>query len=108
MRLIDAKDAVIGRLAAQIATLLQGKDKPTYHPAKDEGDVVIVTNVAAAAFTGRKWDDKLYRWHTGYPGEQVALGRKWERLLFMDPRIVQYCRENGVVPIRYDEAARLR
>lgn len=68
LRLIDAKDAVIGRLAAQIATLLQGKDKPTYHPAKDEGDVVIVTNVAAAAFTGRKWDDKLYRWHTGYPG----------------------------------------
>jgi predicted glycoside hydrolase/deacetylase ChbG (UPF0249 family) len=46
--------------------------------------------------------------HKGYPGEQVALGRRWERLMFMDPRMVQYCRENGVVPIRYDEADRLR
>lgn len=67
-RLIDAKDAAIGRLAAQIATLLQGKDKPTYHPCRDEGDVVIITNVVDAAFTGRKWEDKVYRWHTGYPG----------------------------------------
>lgn len=45
--------------------------------------------------------------HTGYPGEQVAAEREWERRLFMDERIVTYCRENGVCPLRYDEAERL-
>ena len=58
----------MGRLASQIARVLQGKDKPTFHPARDDGDVVVVINVADAALTGRKWDNKVYRWHTGYPG----------------------------------------
>lgn len=44
----------------------QGKDKPTYAPHKDEGDVVIVKNTQHVSFTGKKWDRKLYRWHTGY------------------------------------------
>lgn len=73
-RLVDAKDQVVGRLAAQLARILQGKDKPTFAPngvdggAGGCGDVVIVKNAAHVAFTGRKWDDKLYRWHSGYPG----------------------------------------
>lgn len=46
--------------------------------------------------------------HDGYPGERVALEREWERLTFMDPRIIDYCRQHHVVPIRYDEAERLR
>ena len=46
--------------------------------------------------------------HAGYPGEQVAREREWERRMFMDPRVVRYCQENGVVPIRYDEAVRAR
>jgi hypothetical protein len=46
--------------------------------------------------------------HKGFPGERVGSEREWERLMFMDPRIVRYCRENGVVPIRYDRAERVR
>lgn len=65
---MDATDQVVGRLAARIATLLQGKDKPTWRPGSDEGDVVVVINAAAAIFTGRKWTDKVYRWHSGFPG----------------------------------------
>jgi large subunit ribosomal protein L13 len=68
LRLVDATDQVIGRLAARIATVLQGKDKPTYRPGADAGDVVVVINAASASFTGRKWGDKVYRWHTGFPG----------------------------------------
>ncbi len=59
---------VLGRLASQIATVLQGKDKPTYSPHSDCGDVVVVVNAGDVALTGNKLRDKLYRWHTGYPG----------------------------------------
>jgi large subunit ribosomal protein L13 len=45
-----------------------GKDKPTYKPNICDGDIVVVKNAAQIHFTGRKWDRKLYRWHTGYPG----------------------------------------
>ncbi|EFN58737.1 hypothetical protein CHLNCDRAFT_19927, partial [Chlorella variabilis] len=68
LRLVDAKGQVVGRLASQIATILQGKDKPTYRPNADDGDVVVVVNAGEVELTGRKWDQKLYRWHTGYPG----------------------------------------
>ncbi len=44
---------------------LQGKDKPTYSPERDEGDIVVVKNARHVEFTGKKWDQKLYRWHTG-------------------------------------------
>ena len=47
------------------ATLLQGKDKPTFSPWKDSGDVVVVKNARHVDFTGRKWEQKVYRWHTG-------------------------------------------
>lgn len=67
-RLVDAKGQVVGRLASQIAQVLMGKDKPTYCPWKDEGDGIIVINAKEVEFTGRKWDRKVYRWHTGYPG----------------------------------------
>ena len=67
-RLVDGKGQVVGRLASQIAQVLMGKDKPTYNPSTDDGDGVIVINAKDVDFTGRKWDQKLYRWHTGYPG----------------------------------------
>lgn len=66
--MVDAKGQVVGRLASQIARVLMGKDKPTYAPNRDGGDVVVVVNAGDVEFTGRKWDQKLYRWHTGYPG----------------------------------------
>lgn len=66
--LIDAEDLVVGRLAAIVATRLRGKHKPTYTPHLDCGDHVIVVNAAKVALTGKKYEDKVYYWHTGYPG----------------------------------------
>ena len=66
--LIDADGLVVGRLAALVAIRLRGKHKPAYTPHVDMGDNVIVINAHKAVLTGRKTDDKLYQWHTGYPG----------------------------------------
>lgn len=66
--LIDAEDLVVGRLASLVATRLRGKHKPTYTPHLDCGDHVIVVNADKVAFTGKKYEDKVYYWHTGYPG----------------------------------------
>jgi large subunit ribosomal protein L13 len=66
--LIDAEGLVVGRLAAIIATRLKGKHKPTYTPHVDMGDNVIVVNAEKAVFTGKKYTDKVYYRHTGYPG----------------------------------------
>lgn len=66
--LVDASEQTVGRLAAQVAPLLKGKHKPTFLPNKDVGDYVVIVNAEKVKFSGKKWDDKLYRWHTGYPG----------------------------------------
>ena len=63
--LINAKDQINGRLAAYIATILQGKTKPIWHPKADVGDFLVVVNTKDIAFSGRKWDRKVYRHHTG-------------------------------------------
>ncbi len=65
---VDADGKVLGRLAARVARLLTGKDKPMYTPFLDTGDYVIVVNAAKVRLTGKKLSDKLYRHHTGYPG----------------------------------------
>ncbi|KAG4909467.1 50S ribosomal protein L13 [Glycine soja] len=64
-RVFDAKGQVFGRLASQIATVVQGKDKPTYTPNRDDGDMCIVLNAKDICVTGRKLTDKVYYWHTG-------------------------------------------
>merc|ERR1719401_578438 len=66
--LVDAASQTVGRLATTIAPLLKGKHKPTYRPDGDCGDFVVVVNADKVHFSGKKWDDKIYRWHTGYPG----------------------------------------
>ena len=65
---IDADGLVLGRLATQIARILRGKHKPTFTPHMDCGDNVIVVNAEKVKLTGRKSSDKVYYWHTGYPG----------------------------------------
>jgi large subunit ribosomal protein L13 len=65
---MDGTDQVLGRLAARIAVMLQGKHKPTYTPHVDDGDNVIVVNAAKAVFTGRKRENKVYYHHTGFIG----------------------------------------
>jgi len=66
--LIDAKDVILGRLAAQVANILRGKHKTTYTPHMDCGDNVIVINAGKVKLTGKKLSDKVYYRHTGYPG----------------------------------------
>lgn len=66
--LIDAKDQILGRLATQIATLLIGKNKPTYSPHVDGGDFVVIINAAQVKLTRNKAESKLYHWHSGFPG----------------------------------------
>src|SRR6204780_116467 len=66
--LIDAENAVLGRLASQAANILMGKHKTSYTPYLDTGDHVIVVNAAKVKLTGRKEEQKLYRRHSGYPG----------------------------------------
>ena len=66
MLLVSSK--VVGRLASRISTILMGKHKPVFLPHKDNGDFVVVINAADVKFTGNKFKQKLYRWHTGYPG----------------------------------------
>ncbi|EEF49983.1 50S ribosomal protein L13 isoform X1 [Ricinus communis] len=67
-RVFDAKGQVLGRLASQISTVIQGKDKPIYAPYREDGDMCIVINTKDVSVTGRKMTDKFYRWHTGYVG----------------------------------------
>jgi large subunit ribosomal protein L13 len=66
--LIDAKGKVLGRIATKIAELLMGKGKTTYTPSVDIGDFVVVVNAKDIVLTGKKWKQKTYYWHTGYPG----------------------------------------
>ena len=66
--LIDATDLVVGRLATIVAYRLRGKHKPTFTPHVDDGDNVVIINAAKAVFTGKKFTDKKYYWHTGHPG----------------------------------------
>jgi large subunit ribosomal protein L13 len=65
---IDAGDQVLGRVASVAAKLLQGKHKASYTPFLDTGDHVIVINAAQVKLTGRKEEQKLYRYHSGYEG----------------------------------------
>ncbi|PKM93329.1 MAG: 50S ribosomal protein L13 [Firmicutes bacterium HGW-Firmicutes-1] len=65
---VDAKDLVLGRVASEVAKILSGKNKPIYTPHVDTGDHVIVLNVEKVVLTGKKLDQKLYRYHTGHPG----------------------------------------
>ncbi|MFQ5619416.1 MAG: 50S ribosomal protein L13 [Rhodospirillales bacterium] len=85
---IDADGLVLGRLAAVIATRLRGKHKPLYTPHIDCGDNIIVINAEKVRLTGRKRADKIYYWHTGYPGgirsrtaERILNGKHPERVL---------------------------
>jgi large subunit ribosomal protein L13 len=70
--LIDATDQIVGRMANRIAVLLMGKHRPTYTPHVDTGDFVVVINAEKVRFTGKKWDQKEYRWYTGYPGQRTV------------------------------------
>lgn len=86
--LIDAEDLVLGRTATIIANILRGKNKPTFTPNLDCGDHVVVINAEKLKLTGKKYANKKYYWHTGYPGgikdrsaRQIIEGNFPERIL---------------------------
>lgn len=85
---IDATDLVLGRLASIVAMRLRGKHKPTFTPSMDCGDHVIIINAEKIAMTGKKYTNKKYYWHTGYPGgikertaRQIIEGKHPERVV---------------------------
>ncbi|MCR5880352.1 50S ribosomal protein L13 [Phenylobacterium sp. J367] len=85
---IDAQDAVVGRLASFIAMRLRGKHRPDYTPHVDCGDYVVVINADKVKYTGKKLTDKIFYWHTGHPGGvkqrtagQILGGKYPERVL---------------------------
>jgi large subunit ribosomal protein L13 len=65
---VDAADQSLGRIAAKVASILRGKTKPTFTPHVDCGDNVIIINASKVNLTGKKWDQKIYYHHTGFPG----------------------------------------
>lgn len=71
--LVDAEGQSLGRLASRVAKLIRGKHKPNFTPHVDCGDNVIVINAEKIKLTGKKWTDKTYIRHTGYPGGQRSL-----------------------------------
>ncbi len=87
--LMDANGKTLGRLATRIAILLRGKHKTIFTPHVDAGDFVIVVNAAKVALTGKKWKEKLYIHHSGYPGglksisAEMVRAKKPERLITM-------------------------
>ncbi|HEK4700469.1 50S ribosomal protein L13 [Clostridioides difficile] len=66
--LVDAEGKTLGRLATEIATVLRGKHKPIFTPHVDGGDFVVVVNAEKIVLSGKKLDQKYYRYHTGYVG----------------------------------------
>ena len=88
---VDAENQRLGRLAAEIANILRGKNKPTYTPHLDTGDYVIVINAEKVVVTGRKSEQKLYRRHSGRPG-----GMKIETFAHLQQRIPERIIEKAV------------
>ena len=84
---IDAKNAVVGRLATIVSKIIRGKNKNTFTPHMDHGDFVVIKNVDKIKFTGKKFQNKIYYRHTGYPGgikettpEKLSLNKPGEAL----------------------------
>jgi len=86
--LFDAEGVILGRLAAEIATILRGKNKPTFTPSVDMGDNVIVINAEKVAMTGKKATEKKFYYHTGHPGgikertrAEMLVGKRPEQVI---------------------------
>jgi large subunit ribosomal protein L13 len=103
---LDAKGCKVGHLAGQIARILIGKHKPIYNPTVDSGDYVVVKNVEKIIFTGDKWKQKLYRWHTRYPGGLKEV--KAQDMLVKHPDLILRKAVSGMLPKNRLRRVRLR
>jgi large subunit ribosomal protein L13 len=94
--LVNAEGRVLGRLAAELAKILRGKNKPAFTPHVDTGDFVIVVNAGKVLLTGKKMKDKIYYHHTGYPGGIKEISA--EKLLAKKPTEVLRIAVKGMLP----------
>ncbi|HDK27760.1 MAG TPA: 50S ribosomal protein L13 [Candidatus Atribacteria bacterium] len=94
--LIDAKGKVLGRLATQVASILRGKNKPSFTPSMDLGDYVVIINAEKIKVTGNKLKGKIYRYHTSYPGGLKST--TLETLLQKKPELVLKKAVQGMIP----------
>jgi large subunit ribosomal protein L13 len=93
---VDAAGKPLGRLTSQIASILRGKNKPTFTPNVDCGDCVIVVNCEKVALTGKKADKKVYTHHTGYIGGIKE--RPFKYMLEKNPEFIIYHAVKGMLP----------
>ena len=94
--ILDAAAKPLGRVAAQAAFSLRGKNKPTYSPAVDCGDHVIIINCAKAVLTGKKLENKYYRWHTGWIGHLKEV--QYSKLMAEKPEKAMELAIYGMLP----------
>ncbi len=85
---VDVEGMVLGRASSQIASILRGKNKPEFTPNIDVGDFVIVLNADKVVLTGKKLDQKFYRYHTQYPGGLKEIS--YRKLLDKKPEFLFY------------------
>lgn len=93
---VDATGMVLGRLASQVAAVLRGKNKPTFTPNVDTGDYVIITNCDKVVLTGRKLEQKFYRYHTGYVGGLKEI--RYSKMMETKADFVVYEAVRGMLP----------
>ena len=93
---VDAAGLTLGRLATKVASVLRGKHKPTFTPNVDTGDFVIVINTDKVVLTGKKLEDKFYRYHTGYIGGLKEISYK--KLMAEKSDLAVYEAVKGMLP----------
>ncbi len=93
---LDANNMTLGRFASQAAIMLRGKHKANYTPHADCGDYIIIINAEKIKLTGRKWTEKEYVSHTGYPGGQRITTP--EKLMAKNPTLVVEYAVHGMLP----------
>ena len=93
---VDAEGVTLGRLATRVASILRGKNKPTFTPNVDTGDFVIVINTDKVVLTGKKLEDKFYRYHSGYIGGLKEI--PYKKLMAEKSDLAVYEAVKGMLP----------
>jgi large subunit ribosomal protein L13 len=94
--LLDAEGKSLGRVASQAAAILRGKHKPTFAPHADCGDHVVIVNCSKAVLTGRKLEQKSYKWHTGWISGLKEI--KYDVMMKKEPQRAMMIAVNGMLP----------
>lgn len=94
--IVDAEGQTLGRLSSEVAKVLIGKNKPIYTPHVDTGDHVVIINADKVVLTGKKLDQKLYRYHTGHPGGLKEI--KYKDMMKNKPEEVVMHAVKGMLP----------